>query len=171
MSDSLERRIQVIEDRQQISQCVIRYAIALDTCDWDLFKDTIADPIFIDFSDWSGMEARSWGREEWADFARDVLTGFDQRQHISPNHVITFQGTDEATCTSYMYAQHLLRGAPGGDFFLMRGSYTNVLQRKPGGWETGGWEIKSMTQHFSWGEGNDDIFETSQERFKEGSAA
>ncbi len=48
----------------------------------------------------------------------------------------------------------------------MRGSYTNVLQRKPDGWE-----IKGMTQHFSWGEGNEDIFETSQERFKERSAA
>jgi hypothetical protein len=65
-----------------------------------------------------------------------------------------------------MNAQHLRRGAPGGDFFLMRGSYTNELQRKPGGWE-----INSMTQHFSWGEGNEDIFETSQERFKERSAA
>jgi hypothetical protein len=166
MTDSLEARIRRLEDRNQITECVIRYAMALDNCDWDLFKDTIADPIYIDFSDWSGMEARSWGREEWAGFARDVLSGFDQRQHLSPNHVITFKADDEATCTSYMYAQHLLRGAPGGDFFLMRGSYTNELQRKPGGWE-----INSMTQHFSWGEGNEDIFETSQERFKERSTA
>jgi hypothetical protein len=27
-----------------------------------------------------------------------------------------------------------------------------------------------MTQHFKWGEGNEDIFETSQERFKEGAS-
>jgi hypothetical protein len=166
VSDSLEARVRRIEDRQQIGECVIRYAMALDTCNWDLFKDTIADPIYIDFSDWSGMEARSWGRQEWADFAASVLEGFDQRQHISPNHVITFASDDEATCTSYMFAQHLLRDAPGGPFFLMRGSYTNVLQRKPGGWE-----IKGMTQHFSWGEGNEDIFDASRERFQERSAA
>jgi hypothetical protein len=166
VTDSLEARVRRIEDRQQIGECVIRYAMALDKCDMDLFKETIADPIFIDFSDWSGMEARSWGRQEWADFAESVLDGFDQRQHISPNHVITFASDDEATCTSYMFAQHLLRDAPGGPFFLMRGSYTNVLQRKPGGWE-----IKGMTQHFSWGEGNEDIFDASQARFKERSAA
>ena len=166
MSDSLERRIQRLEDRQQISECVIRYAISLDTADWDLFKEMIADPIFIDFSDWSGMEPREWGREEWAGFARDVLSGFDARQHISPNHVITFEDDDTAVCTSYMYAQHLLRDAPGGPFFLMRGSYTNRMQRKPGGWE-----IRGMTQHFSWGEGNEDIFETSQQRFKERTTA
>jgi SnoaL-like domain len=169
--DSLEARVGRIEDTEAISECVIRYAMSLDRADWDLFKATIADPIYIDFSDWSGMEPRSWGREEWAGFARDVLSGFDARQHISPNHVITFESPDEATCTSYMFAQHLLRGAPGGDTFIMRGSYTNVLQRRPGGRATGDWEIKSMTQHFSWGEGNDEIFETSEERFKERSAA
>ena len=164
--DSLEARVRRIEDREAISECVIRYAMSLDRADWDLFRATIADPLHIDFSDWSGMEPRSWGREEWAGFARDVLSGFDARQHISPNHVITFDSDDEATCTSYMFAQHLLEGAPGGDVFIMRGSYTNVLQRR----QDGGWEIKSMTQHFSWGEGNENIFETSEERFKEGSA-
>ena len=96
--DSLEARVRRIEDRIQISECVIRYAMALDQADWDLFRETIADPIYIDFSDWSGMEPRSWARDEWAGFARDVLSGFDARQHISPNHVITFQSEDEATC-------------------------------------------------------------------------
>jgi hypothetical protein len=166
MTDSLEARIQRLEDRDQISECVIRYAASLDKADWELMKETIAEPIFVDFTSWAELEARDYSREEWAGFARDVLSGFDARQHISPNHVITFASEDEATCTSYMFAQHLLRGAPGGDFLLMRGSYTNVLQRKPGGWE-----IKGMTQHFAWGEGNEDIFETSQERFKERSAA
>jgi SnoaL-like domain len=166
VSASLEQRVKRIEDRERISECVIRYAISLDTNDWDLFKETIADPIFIDFSEWSGMEPREWPSDEWADFARDVLSGFDSIQHISPNHVIEFRSDDEAVCRSYMYAQHLLRDAPGGPFFLMRGSYTNVLRRRPGGWE-----IASMTQHFSWGEGNEDIFETSRERFKERSTA
>src|ERR1700712_3800939 len=122
MTDSLEARIRRLEDRSQITECVIRYAMALDNCDWDLFKDTIADPIYIDFSDWSGMEARSWGREEWAGVARDVLSRCGQRHPLSPNHVIPFPSDDEATCTSYMYGQHLLRDAPGGGFFLMRGS-------------------------------------------------
>lgn len=167
MSESVEQRVRELEDRVRISECVIRYAMSLDRRDWELFQQCIADPIFIDFSDWSGMEAREWSREAWAGFARDVLSGFDQVQHISPNHVIEFKGEDEAVCTSYMYAQHLLRGAPGGDFFLMRGSYTNVMRR---GGEFG-WEISSMTQHFSWGEGNDDIFETSQQRFKERTTA
>jgi hypothetical protein len=161
MSNDLALRVRRLEDRQQISETVIRYAMSLDRADWDLFRDCISDPIFIDFSQWSGMEAREWRRDEWADFAREVLTGFDARQHLSPNHVITFAGDDEATCISYMYAQHHLSGAPGGDDFLMRGYYTNVLERSGAGWT-----VKSMTQHFVWGEGNESIFEASASRFK-----
>jgi len=160
MSAELERRVRRLEDRQQISETVIRYAMSLDRADWQLFRDCISDPIFIDFSQWSGMEARTWRRDEWADFAREVLTGFEARQHLSPNHVVEFDGDDEATCVSYMYAQHHLPGAPGGDDFLMRGYYTNVLERSGGGWT-----IKSMTQHFVWGEGNGSIFEASRDRF------
>jgi hypothetical protein len=167
VSDSLEARVKRIEDREQISECVVRYAISLDKADWELMKETIAEPIFVDFSSWADLEPASYSRDEWAGFARDVLTGFDSRQHISPNHVIAFSSEDEATCTSYMFAQHLLRGAPGGDTFIMRGSYTNVLQRKQGG----GWEINSLTMHFTWGEGNENLHQLSQERFREGSAA
>ena len=168
MSDSLQARVKRIEDRQAISECVIRYAMSLDKADWELFKETVSDPIFVDFTSWADLEARAYSREEWAGFARDVLSGFDARQHISPNHVITFDSDDAtATCTSYMFAQHLLRGVPEGDTFLMRGSYTTVLQRKQGG----GWEINSLTMHFTWGEGNENLHQLSQERFKEGSAA
>jgi len=167
VSDSLEARVKRIEDREAISECVIRYAMSLDKADWELFKETVADPIFVDFTSWADLEARDYSRDEWAGFARDVLSGFDARQHISPNHVITFQSEDEATCTSYMFAQHLIRDVPEGEVFIMRGSYTNVLQRKQGG----GWEIKSLTMHFTWGEGNENLHQLSQERFKEGSAA
>jgi len=47
-----------------------------------------------------------------------------------------------------MYAQHRLDGAAGGDFFLLRGSYTSHMRRTPDGWR-----IDSLTQHVSWGEG------------------
>lgn len=160
MTAELEARLRRLEDRTAISECVIRYAISLDRADWELFRSCITDPIYIDFSDWSGMEPRDWPRDDWADFARNVLSGFEARQHLSPNHVITFDGEDRATCISYMYAQHHLTGAEGGDSFLMRGSYTNELERSDDGWR-----IRSMTQHFDWGEGNERIFEASRARY------
>ena len=38
MSDSLEARIRQLEDRNQISECVIRYAASLDKADWELIR-------------------------------------------------------------------------------------------------------------------------------------
>jgi ketosteroid isomerase-like protein len=81
--------------------------------------------------------------------------------------VITFESDDEATCTSYMFAQHLIRDVPEGEVFIMRGSYTNVMRRN----QDGGWEIRRLTMHFTWGEGNENLHQLSQERFKQGSAA
>ena len=93
MSDSLEQRVQRIEDRQQISETVVRYAISLDTSDWELFKDTIADPIFIDFSEWSGMEAREWGARRVGRVRARRPLRLRPAQHLSPNHVIDFRPT------------------------------------------------------------------------------
>jgi hypothetical protein len=59
-----------------------------------------------------------------------------------------------------MYAQHHLPGAPGGDELLMRGWYEYELVRT-----AAGWQIDRLTQHYTWGTGNDSIFEASRARF------
>jgi len=48
-----------------------------------------------------------------------------------------------------MYAQHLLRGSGNGEFYLLRGSYTNHMLRTPEGWR-----IERIIQHRSWEYGN-----------------
>jgi hypothetical protein len=48
-----------------------------------------------------------------------------------------------------MYAQHYLEGSEGGDFFLLRGSYTNHLLRT-----SDGGRIESLTQRVSLSDGN-----------------
>lgn len=97
------------------------------------------------------MPPGDFPREQFVAFARTGLSGFDARQHLSPNHVVEFDADDEdhAVCHSYMYAQHYLADADGGDLYLMRGSYTNRMRRTPDGWR-----IERLAQHISWNEGN-----------------
>ncbi len=130
MTTDLASRVQQLEDRNAISERVITYAMAIDRADWDLFASCFTDPVHIDFSD-AGLPASDFPRDAFVAFARGGLSGFAARQHLSPNHVIAFDGADldRAICYSYMYAQHYLPGAEGGDFFLMRGSYTNHMRR------------------------------------------
>lgn len=153
MSPNLAARIQQLEDRHAISEQVIQYAIAIDRADWDSYTDCFTDPVHIDFSA-AGLPAQDFPRDQFVGFTRSSLSGFTARQHLSPNHVIEFSVTDpdRAVCTSYMYAQHYLAGAEGGNFFLMRGWYTNHMLRT-----AGGWRIERLTQHLSWPEGNLDL--------------
>lgn len=149
-TDRLEARIQRIEDRQAIVDLVIAYAVAIDEADWAALASTMTDPVHIDFSE-AGMPAADFPRDQFVGFAAGVLEGWTARQHISPNHRVVFNETDpdRATCYSYMYAQHYKKDAPGGDFYLMRGSYDNELVRT-----ADGWKVTSVTQHISWLEGN-----------------
>lgn len=150
MTTDLASRIRQLEDRNAISERVIKYAMGIDRGDWEMFADCFTETVHIDFSA-AGMPASDFPRDQFVAFARSGLSGFTARQHLSPNHVIEFDKTDadRAICYSYMYAQHYLPGAAGGDFFLMRGSYTNHMRRMPDGWR-----IESLTQHISWAEGN-----------------
>lgn len=153
MTTDLDARIRRLEDRIAISECVINYARAIDLADWELLASLFTDPVHVDFSE-AGMPASDLPRDAFVGFARQGLSGFDARQHLSPNHITEFdeQDPDRAVCVSYMYAQHYLQNADGGDFYLMRGWYENRLRRTPDGWR-----IERVTQHIFWNEGNLDL--------------
>jgi hypothetical protein len=150
VTTDLESRIRELEDRTQISEQVIKYAMGVDRRDWDMFADCFTDPVYADFSA-GGMPAETVARDVLVARISLALNGFTATQHISPNHVIEFDARDpdRAICHSYMFAQHLLEGADNGDFYLLRGSYTNHMLRT-----SDGWRIERIVQHRSWEYGN-----------------
>jgi hypothetical protein len=131
----------------------LKYAISVDRRDWTMFADCFTDPVYADYSELSGQPAATAPRDDFVAGVAAVLNGFTRTQHISPNHIVEFDEAepDKATCHSYMYAQHYLEGSEGGDFYLLRGSYENVMTRT-----SDGWRIEKIVQHVSWSDGNDD---------------
>lgn len=154
---SLDARIRRIEDRIEIIDLAISYAVSIDRGDWAAFASTMTDPVHIDFSE-AGLPAADFQRDRFVGFASGALDGWTARQHLSPNHQVVFDDADpdRAVCHSYMYAQHYKKDAPGGDFYLMRGSYDNTVVRT-----ADGWKITGITQHISWLEGNPHALEES----------
>jgi hypothetical protein len=150
MPIDLETRIRRLEDRAEISEQVIRYAVGVDRRDWKMLADCFTDPVYTDYSEF-GSSAGTASRAELVDGVAAVLDGFTATQHLSPNHLIEFDDgdPDRAVCHSYMYAQHLLEGAAGGEFYLLRGSYTSHLVRT-----LDGWRIERLIQHVGWQQGN-----------------
>lgn len=150
MPADLESRIRRLEDRAEISELVIKYAVGVDRRDWKMFAACFTDPAYTDFSELGGA-AGSSPKAELVGGIAAVLDGFTVTQHLSPNHLTEFDDADpdRAVCYSYMYAQHVLEGAAGGEFYLLRGWYANHVVRT-----SDGWRIERLIQHVGWQEGN-----------------
>jgi hypothetical protein len=152
-----EERLQLLADRAAISDVVHRYATALDTRDWDLYRSIFTDEIEMNYSSTGGQPERIKA-DDWVDRWRAQFAGFDATQHLSANHVYDIRG-DEATCTSYMRAVHYLTNNEGENHYTIGGYYTNRLVRTPDGWKLCG-----VTLKVTWTSGNRHVMRLALER-------
>ncbi len=157
--DARDDALQTLLDRQAISDTVIRYATGIDMRDWEAYRSCFTDEVDIDFTSWGGGEPQTMRGDDWAAGVRAGLSGFSATQHISTNHVITLAG-DDATCVSYMQAQHYLPNAEGDNTLTLGGYYTNTLVRTDDGWR-----IRRCQLTVTWTTGNKHIFVLARERF------
>jgi SnoaL-like domain len=79
---------------------------------------------------------------------RSALESLDASQHLLGNVVTAVDG-DTAHATSYFQAQHVRAGTPGGDTYIIAGSYTDTPART-----SGGWKIAERAQLYLWRDGN-----------------
>jgi len=153
--NDLEGRIQHLEDRQAIIDVVISYCVAVDRRDWAMFADCFASTVVRDSGEVS--------REEFVALVEGALPGFRSTQHLSTNHVVTFDpdDPDRATCDSDMYAQHFLEESAGGTYYLLRARYSDLMTRT-----ANGWKIQAITTTNRWEEGNLNAVAEATERVR-----
>jgi hypothetical protein len=155
-----------LHERQAIVDVVIRYATGVDMRDWELYRTCFTDECEFDFSSWNGRPATSMPAEDWVDAVRATNGNFESTQHLSTNHVVRFHSDDEATCVSYMQAQHwysaerlasLGHPGDGARWCTLGGFYTNTLVR------TGdGWRIRRCELTVTWVTGDRSVFDIAR---------
>lgn len=137
--DALQRLL----DQKDVADLCVRYTSALDTKDWQLLESCFtSNPVFVH------PGGRLEGFAAILDRTSAALEPLDATQHLLGNVVVTVDG-DAATATSYFQAQHVRTGTPGGDTYLIAGSYADSLVRTPGGWR-----IAERVQAYMWRDGN-----------------
>lgn len=135
--------IQWLTDRQEIADLCARYTFALDTKDWALLESCFTGaPAFVH------PGGRLEGFEAILTRARGALESLDASQHLLGNVVADVDG-DTARSTCYFQAQHVRTGTPGGDTYIIAGSYTDTLARTHSGWK-----IAERVQVYLWRDGN-----------------
>ncbi len=148
--------LQLLLDRQAISDVVHAYATGLDRRDWALFRSIFADQIEMNF-DSAGLRSGSYSADDWVRSAERLFANFSATQHTSSNHVHDIRG-DVATCTSNMQAEHFILREEADNLaesdarFTLGGYYVNELAR-----QSGGWKLVEVTLNVTWLSGNPDI--------------
>jgi len=148
-------------DRRQIDDLLYRYAHALDGRDWNLLRTCFTDDAVADFLELGGVNE---GADVIVAFVSSALSGLDASQHIISTTLATVDG-DSAQSTCYLQAQHVFKGAEGGDHYLVGGHYVDRLVRT-----ADGWRIAHRTLHATWMEGNASVFAAAAERLKASAA-
>lgn len=140
----MDDALQVLLDEREITKLCHRYAMALDSRDWDLLRTCFVDAavaVYEGIGECSGYDAIEA-------LCRSALEPLTRTQHLLGNVDVVVDG-QKATCTCYLQAQHVKEGTAGGDLFALGGRYTDALVRT-----ADGWRIAHRTLTTWWTDGN-----------------
>jgi hypothetical protein len=131
-------------DRQAVIDVAVRYATALDTKDWALLATCFVPDAVAIYS----TRGRVEGYPAIEEVCRGALSTLTASQHLLGNHAVEVEG-DAGRASCYFQAQHVRRGAPGGDLYIVAGTYRDRVVRAADGWRIAERELTVL-----WTEGN-----------------
>lgn len=143
-TEATDAGLREVSDVLEIQGVLNRYALSLDDRDWDGLATCFTPDATADY----GALGVHEGYPAIEGLVRSVLEKLDGSQHFVSNHVVTVRG-DEASARCYLQAQHIKRGLPDGEHYLVAGQYKDDLVRTEAGWR-----IRFRTLHITWIEGN-----------------
>lgn len=115
----------------EIPALLYRYARAVDTKDWELYRSVFTDDAVIDYSS-NGIPAGS--REDIATFLSKAFTTIPMSMHYITNIEVLSTDGDTATVGAMFYNPTQLPGVSGLSFF--GGHYLHELLRTADGWRS-----------------------------------
>jgi ketosteroid isomerase-like protein len=133
-----------LQDAHEIEQVIYRYAVAIDTCDWDLLDGCFTPDAAIRMS----VAGRYPSPADYREKAKATLATLDATHHVFSNVRVTVDG-DHAAAHSYYQAQHA-RNELAPDPLLMIGGWVEDEFARIGG----RWLITSRKGTAVWFDGN-----------------
>ncbi|MBT3373006.1 MAG: nuclear transport factor 2 family protein [Rhodospirillaceae bacterium] len=158
MTNTTDAKVQLLLDREDISQVLYRYATAIDTRDWELLASCFTEDLEADFRSFGGREVVK-GRDTWMKAITSTIQGLDATQHLTANHVHTVDG-DSATLVAYLQALHRLDTARSDPEYTVGGYYTCEMVRG----DDAKWRMRRYALAVTWHRGNRDILRQAQRR-------
>jgi hypothetical protein len=151
-----------VENQAAIADTVVGLLHAIDARDWKAVRAAFDETVEVDYTSLFGGKPSSTPAAElvagWAAF----LPGFDATQHLlGPVTVRSEPGG--AVAQAHVRGYHYIKGAPGGEVWMVAGHYTIRLVRRTG------WKIRGLTLKAYYQEGNRGLPDLARSRARKGS--
>ncbi len=118
-----------MSDRDDISAVLIRYATAIDTQDWPLFRTCFTDDVHADYG-----EIGAWHDVDGiTEYMATTHAAMPATNRMVTNMVVSVDG-DHATAVTYVHAVLLVRREPEVSVDAV-GKYEDELVRTADGWK------------------------------------
>ena len=130
-------------DRLAIQDLQIRYAIALDSRDWELLRTVFLPTAQVQYPGSPQLD----GFEQTRAFCDHALSRYRITQHMLGNHRVSGEG-DEVSASCALQAIHVEPDGKGGAIFTLWGTYTDRIVRTPDGWRIA--ERVLTSSHSEW---------------------
>ena len=122
--------LQELHDKVEIHELLARYARAVDSKDWGLYRSVFTPDAFIDYSSAGAAAGR---RDEVAAWLEEAFTAMPMTQHFITNVEINLDG-DRAKVRAMFYNP---MQSPGmAELSYCGGYYHHDLVRGPEGWKS-----------------------------------
>ena len=122
--------IQHVVDKIEITDFFSRYARAVDTRDWDLYRTLFTTDAHIDYSSSGGSVG---DLEETVSFLSKALDMFEMSQHLVTNIEVLEKEENEADVLALFNNPMRLKG---GEIWFVGGRYRHELIRSDAGWKS-----------------------------------
>ena len=135
----------MMADRIEIQDLMVRYAMAVDGRDWDLYRSVFTSDAVIDYT---GSGAICAPVDEMVPWLASAFTPFAGLHHNMTSHYAEVDGATARACTYYV-AYHTVPDGSGGETMLQGGGhYRDRLVRT-----SAGWRIAHRVELGTWSDG------------------
>ena len=119
-----------VVDRIEITDFFSRYARAVDTRDWDLYRTLFTKDAHIDYSSSGGSVGNL---EETVSFLSKALDMFEMSQHLVTNIEVLEKEGNKADVLALFNNPMRLKG---GEIWFVGGKYRHELIQSDSGWKS-----------------------------------
>jgi hypothetical protein len=120
-------------EAQQVSQVISAVVGDVDARRWESLTDDFAESVYVDYTSLFGGYPRSYSADDLIDNWRQLLEPFSMTEHVlGPIVVQGDDGKAQAKCP--VRIKHFLRGAPGGDKWVVIGHFVFTMEKRDGTW-------------------------------------